>query len=210
MAVVYSQTWDVDLGTPDGSNLATRDTVTKRTGAGALRLNCTADVAYWLKNAVGGAQQVIVMQAYLRFASLPTGSVPELFGTYATGPGALSFGYDQPSGKCYMEISNASNQTPNGPVLAINTWYRFDLKYVGNGGTISVDGMIDGTAITQNTYGSGPYSGGDYRIGEYGVAATYDLYVDDFQVSHVVTDYPIGFTVGGAGSGANMLTLGVG
>ena len=196
MAIVYSATWDVDTESPDGSANMTRVTSPVHDGAGAVRLHPTADVAFWLKNAVGGAQNTMVFSAWMHFATLPSVNIPDVFGTYMTGPNAMCLGYDKTSGKMYCEIGSQSPATPGGPVLVAGTWYAVNFKVVASGATATVDGKVDGQNLTQNTVGGGPYTGADYRLGEYQTNDSYDLIFDTLNVSHTASDYPLLVTSG--------------
>lgn len=205
--IAYSQTWDVDTGSPDGFDQMTRSTTTKHAGAGAVRLNGIGATAYWLKN-IGSTQNLLVMQAYVYFASLPIANNIEILGTWVSGYGDVGIGYDLASNKFHCEANGASH-TPGGAALATSTWYKVDLKINATSSTIAVDGAIDGTNLIQATDSGGPLSLIDYRIGNTTVNSTMDMFVDDFQVSFQTGDYPIGAGVTSGGA-TSMLLLGVG
>lgn len=186
----YQQTWDVDLGSPNGSTNATRVTSPVHDGAGALRLNAPADVAYWLKTAPTSTQ-VVVMRAYVRFATLPSVTTADLFGGYVGGTGFFGIGYNKTNNQFFCEIEPGAGGASGGPVLATNTWYLLDLKVDAHLNPVTVNARVDGTALAQASFAAGPFTIGDYRIGEFQASQTYDMYVDTFDVSHLAADYPL-------------------
>ena len=186
---VYQQTWDVNLGSPDGSANATRVTSPTHDGAGALRLLCAADVAYWLKNAVAGTQ-IVVMHAWFRFAVLPDVLTPDLLGIFTAGPNFMGIGYNKVDNKFYCEIGSQGAPASGGPGLVTNQWYALDVIIDAHLATATVNAKVDGVSLPQNTVGGGPYTLADYRVGEYGQSQTYDLYVDTLDVSHTAADFP--------------------
>lgn len=189
--LVYQQTWDVDTGSPDGSANMTRSTTTVHDGAGSVRLLAPADAAYWLKNAT---TQVMVGHVWMYFHVLPGADAPDLFGGFATGPGQMGLGFDITTGKMYCEIGSETPATPGGPVLVVDTWYELDVGIKADAATVTVDGRVNRTALIQNSRTGGPFTMGDYRLGEYGFAETYDLFFDTLDVSHTFADYPLGGT----------------
>lgn len=183
--IVYSATWDVDLESPLDSLNASQQTTIKHTGAGALRLNPTADVGYWTKTAAGGTPTTLVMQAYVYFATLPSATTNFILGARDGGGNFGQIGFDQGASKFYCTWSGGG--TGNGPAITTATWYKLDLRI---GATGAVDAKVNGTDLTQDA-GGGVLTINEYKVGSWATSLTMDMYVDDLFVSNTAADYPI-------------------
>lgn len=189
LPVAYQDGWnDQTVGGDETSNASISTTTTYEGGA-ALRLQATAGVAYWNKNAIGGNPNVLVMRAYVRYATLPNANVTILT-AYTNGVSAAGVGYHSASGEIRTVRDGA--YAASGRAIVANTWYRIDVRVDASTGTWYVDAMVDGTPITSSS-GSpgGPGTFADYRLGDFSNTATWDGFWDKLAVSHDPSAYPI-------------------
>lgn len=188
MPIVFSETWDVDIGGDDFANAA-RVTDPVYAGAGALRLQPTAAVAYWEKNAVGGAQSILVARFFLRFGVFPGADVRVIHAESASHD--ISINYDTATGQLGCSIDSSFQGGLGGPVLALDTWYAIDFKADHSAALLTADGRVNGVALPQaaDTFVSGTYSA--YKLGPNNEAVTMTTYYDELQVSHTAGDYPL-------------------
>lgn len=172
--------WDLD------QSLGTRsfDTTTVRTGLRSLRLNPTADTAYFDTEDIA-VSSTWVIRAYVYFASLPSVSCSILRPNIGSGPAVLFKASDS---KLYAgDVGGSLNFGATGVAVTTGQWYRIDFKSTST----TADVQVDGTAAGQHTgsFGSG------LATAQFGLAAaspTADVYYDDILISHTAADYPLG------------------
>lgn len=189
--IVYSATWDVDTESPDTAFNMTRVTSPVHDGAGAARLLSPNDVAYWVKNLVGGSQTTVVMSIWMRIDDLPAADMDTLFGVWVTGEGFYGLAWDSATGQLFSNIQAAPSGTPAGPVIQEGVWYALNVTIDVSGGTTSVEGMIDGVTIPEVTDTGGPFAAADIRLGDFATTLTFDVFFDTLNVSYTLADYPL-------------------
>lgn len=188
-SIDYSQDFEVDDGTPDSFFNEARTTVSPITGVGSLRLNPTAQQAYWIKNST--ARPVQVMKFKFKFTTFPAIDI-NLCDNVINGLGDYGVKWDAASGK--LKAWSFDGGTVGGPVIVAGTTYTVDVRFDGTNAIHTVDAMIDGVALTQATRNGGAGTLANYVLGDSDAAgSTYDVRFDDLFVSHLSADYPISF-----------------
>ena len=168
---------------------ASISSTTVRNGGYALRLNPVAAVAYWEKAIEGTLPTILVARFYVRFATLPGVNI-FIFNDDNASTNA-GIGYNNASGK-FCTMLNDIYGTGGGPTVVAGTWYRIDCKIDASTGTLTVDGQVDGSALTQSSGAFASATFNAYKIGPNATTSTMDLYADDLIVSHTAGDYPLG------------------
>lgn len=190
--IVYSETWDVDDGAPDLQLNSARSTTVARTGAGSIRINPTAAVGYWHKNAAGALTKVVVYRVWARFDTKPAADMLRLLGVFKGGVGEMGVGYKQSSNQFGVFDGSATIANAGGPTVTTGQWYRLDCRVDATANPWKTDVQIDGTALTQTTQAvaSSTFADPTYHLGTDSEALTFDLFFDDLSVSHTAADYP--------------------
>lgn len=185
--------WDTTgAGTPAIS------TTTVRTGAAALRINPSAalmNIEHQLD--ASGTVKRTFHRFYLRIATAPSATTA----IYAIGQSGFF--------PCYLRLSNARTLQlfdgntaaavgSSSAALALNTWYRVEIDHNdGASGTATVTAYLDGVS-----FGTGAVSVingfSRVRMGVYSVAATADLFFDDWAINDTAGSDQTGLP--GAGS----------
>jgi hypothetical protein len=171
-----------------GTGLAA-DTATERSGTYSLRI---ADPAGAANNAsLPVAAGVAVVRLYLRFASLPTATVNEvLTGDLAAG-NDLRLGYQASPSRLTLRFGNAA-VTAGSTTISAGTWYRIDVRLVGNTNPRTAAWQIDGVAQTPISRNGSGSTVNRIRLGSTVAADAYTVNYDDVMISATSGDYPIG------------------
>lgn len=191
MGVVFTETWDTDVGGDDNFNAA-RVTSPTLEGVGALRLQSVGTQTYWGITSVGGPQNTMVARVWVRFEDFPEGDIRVI---HADGTNnVLSIAWNSTTGQFGCTVDDAFVNGSGGPVVLIDKWYRidarFDMRAVG--GEIFSNGSIDGENLPHVVWGPLASTYDQYKLGPNNQARTMTMYYDSLQVSNTITDYPIG------------------
>lgn len=186
--IVFSENWDVALNGTDSFN-ASRVTTPTFAGAGAMRIQTTLQVGYWDNTISQGAQAVVVMQAYIRFTTLPAENI-RLLGCDLVSGGGYGIWIDPVTGK-FVCVSQGVLGTPGGPVVVTGTWYKLDVRVDARANPSLVDGRVDGVALPQSSLSEAATTTDAYKVGDGGRSPTWDAYFDELRASHIAADFPI-------------------
>jgi hypothetical protein len=193
-SIVFSDPWDTVTGGIDNANVA-RVTSPVYEGAGALRLQPTASVAYWTETSVGADPAILVYRIFVSFPALPAIDLDILRGNIdGVTEGGIAFDTSESKFATSLDGTLAA---AGGPVIEIDEWYRLDCKVDASTGTWTVDGQVAlgeaaGTVLAQRSGAFAASTFPDYRLGDSGSSGTYTAYLDEFDVSHTAADYPLG------------------
>jgi len=185
---IHTQTWDVDLGSPDNWANAAQSTSVFRQGGGSLRLNPAAAVAFWLKN-LSPAPSQLVYRVWVRFDAKPASSLQNVVVPNGSTT-AMGVGWDFTANQFAIYDGNTL-VNPGGPTVSLGAWNRIDLRVDASANPCVCDAMIDGTPLTQTTRAVAAGTFPDYRVGSTWEGLSYDLFFDDLSVSTNGADYPI-------------------
>jgi hypothetical protein len=171
------------------------ETTTVRTGARAIKGSPASGAACNIRSAKSVAGTVCVQRFYIRFNTLPAGSVVLDLAGCANSP-ATSFatmGYNPVTGFFEARVGAAGKQEDNITVAA-NTWYRVDFRSAITGGNMVVDVQIDGRTITQVSIATSATSQTNVLLGTARTdhAVSYDVFFDDWIIGATSGDYPFG------------------
>jgi hypothetical protein len=187
--IVYTQTFDVDDGSPEDASNWSRVTSPTFAGAGALRINPTGAVGYWHKNA-GATPATFVYRVWLRFDTKPSSNLNRVVNCFAGGVGEMALGFDSTANKFGIFDGGAIVNT-GGPSISASQWYRIDLRVNASANPWVVDAQVDSSALTQTTGAYTASTFNRYDLGTDSESLTYDLIFDSLDVSHTGADYPI-------------------
>src|ERR1035437_7076476 len=104
------------------------------------------------------------------------------------------------NGNCSFKVTAAglaeltmgtSGDISTTKTLAINTWYRIDIKVDTSGATATATATIDGASSTTASAAQASTNITSIRFGNI-TASTWSLNIDDMTVSATIGDYPIG------------------
>lgn len=185
--IIYSQNWDADDGTPDDASHWSQNTTIKHAGAGSIRLQPAASVAYWNKNAAAGVR-TIVMQAYVYFTTRPTVDLQNIFGSLAPTQADIGLGWRAATNQFACECGDLG--AGEGPTITAGTWHKIDIKLV-SAATYTTDAKVDDVALTQRTFAATAVDLALYNLGSTSENSTADYYFDDLYVSNTAADFPI-------------------
>ena len=178
-----------DFNTPAAITIVTSPV---NSGTYALQI-AAAGLTTWARWTFTAADQVVA-RFYVRFAALPAATVGLAHIVVSAG-NVLLFRFNQATGK-FNVIWNTVDSRDSAVTVAIDTWYRIDLKILVNAATRTCDwqvavGDAAGTAQTQSasTEAAGTVSG--FRLGG-NLAQTMTAVYDDLYLSTTLADYPIG------------------
>lgn len=157
-------------------------------GNRALRINTTAASGYWVKNVEGTNPNIIVMRARIRFATLPSVNTALMFVDPSSNGG---IGYNATDQKFCTFVAGAFS-AGGGIVISTGQWYLIDCKIDISTGTWTIDGFQDGNSLPQASDGQTATVATQYKLGTNFHSPTMDVFFDDFVVSHVSGDYPLG------------------
>jgi hypothetical protein len=173
--------------------------------------------AYSLKVATAGTNQyrggimkdpgsvtyakVMVARFAIRFDTLPTGDVTELFGAYSssstnTNGSTLRLGYKASTQRLTLRVRSTTNvlSTPaeaSVPVTA-GTWHVIDVRYDLRATPHTADWRIDGVAQTPTSVASAASNVMSYFWGTWQTTDTYTAFYDDMLVTQDNTaHYPL-------------------
>jgi len=158
------------------------DTDTPLSGKRSLRLNPEASQQYAITKESFGVG-VYVIRLRCRFDVLP--DLP----SYLVGDG--SGGVKFVDGQLYS--ASASGRGATGAAVEVGTEYIVDLKIDSTVSPWLIDASVNGEPLGQWAQPSPAHTNArQVRIGDLNVR-TMDVVVDDFQLSTLAADYPIGF-----------------
>lgn len=193
-ALVYVTGWEHGLVSISGGGLA-NDTsnasissTTVRTGTYSVRINTAASTGYWEKT-IDTPSNILVVRFYVRFATLPSANCLIFNDDNASTNAGI--GYRQATQQ-FCTMLNSVYGAAGGPVITTGVWYRIDCKIDASTGTLTVDGAVDGTALTQSSGAFASATFNAYKLGPNDTSVTSDIFFDDFIVSNTVGDYPLG------------------
>lgn len=170
--------WDVT-----GAGTPTISTTTKRSGAAALRINPSAaqmNIEHQL-DASGTVKQTF-HRFYIYIATAPSVTTA----VYAIGQSGFFPTYLRLSNARTLQLYDGNTAAAVGSAsaaLALNTWYRVEIDHNdGAAGTATVTAYLDGVS-----FGTGAISVingfSRVRMGIYNLAATADLFFDDWAIN---------------------------
>ncbi|HYS34234.1 MAG TPA: hypothetical protein VEO01_01165 [Pseudonocardiaceae bacterium] len=177
----------------------TADSATKRTGSYSLKIAKASggdtEASAWTGNS---APTIVTARFYIRLPSTPTTVTGGLFDLYPTITKNATLGYNTATNKLRMgwalSGSSGTGWKDAASTVALNTWYRIDMRANFAASPNTIDWQIDGVNQTQSTI----VQNADYLDSEgvdIGGDVTNDVYTafyDDVMVTGSGADYPIG------------------
>src|SRR5688572_8215420 len=133
------QHWGANAGAPSIS------TSTVRSGTRSLRINPTV-VAMMAESLPLSAPGVIVVRAYVRFTTLPTGDCSILRLDTDAVPGGVFFKSSTSELVCGTTTSNLGS---TGVSVTTGQWYLVDVRYNNTASPILIDAKVDGASCSQ-------------------------------------------------------------
>lgn len=154
-----------------------------RTGLRAMEISA-AGAAESVQYTIAAGSRVVTMAFYIRFASLPAADA--MLAEWTSNANGRLY-YDQSENK-FMVSAAGSNDTPGGPTLATDTWYRIVTEYDASGASKVLRCQVDDTTGFSSTTVS---AAADITIVRLGTSSThtYTGYYDDWIVSVIDGDY---------------------
>lgn len=131
-----------------------------------------------------GGQSVFVARFYIYFTTLPT--LSEAILATSSGDGLY---FNAVAGTLCTGHSTLTMET--GVSVTTGQYYRVDLSIITTDNPHLTNVQVDGNAGTQHSNGAAGGTQGSFDWGS-GVAATVNLDIDDWWVSHTSGDYPYG------------------
>lgn len=189
MTLVTTLTFDVDMDSPDDFSNAARVTSPTYAGAGALRFNPTAAVAYWQKN-IGSSPTVLVYRARVRYDTKPSSNQTVVLCGFVNGVAQMGLGFDATNNQ-FAIFDGGVLVNRGGPTITTSQWYTIDVRINVVANPWVVDARIDGVALTQTTGAFAASTFAHYDLGTIGESLTYTLLFDSVDISHTSGDYPI-------------------
>ncbi|HEV2812796.1 MAG TPA: hypothetical protein VGW10_06030 [Solirubrobacteraceae bacterium] len=179
---------DVFVGFGSAAGSTVQSTVV-RSGAYALKSSPAGAAAYmgWFSQALPASTTV---RFALRFETLPTANVQELFAARATGSAILR--YVAASQTLTFALAGTATVTSASSVALVeDQWYVIDLKYDPSAATQQLAWSLDGVA-QPSVSTAGTVSGiSEFQFGTK-VADTYNAYFDDVMLTSSASHYPLG------------------
>lgn len=178
-------------GTPHWSlnNTGSISTTTVRSGARSFRFNPTTLDGSADSTALT-ASNVMVVRAYVRFATLPNVDCQIL---EPTGVNCGAY-FKASDSKIYAGEGAIGAFTFGASGVAVTTgqWYLIEMRSDTSGGSKVIDVRVDGVDCAQYTHGTGGATPTKLAIGVNGISTTADVFFDDILISQTSADYPIG------------------
>jgi len=163
--------------------------VVKRTGNYALQCNAVGANTNVKKNLA--TPTVLVVTIYIRFAAYPAASGCSLVYIGVTAGKALAINYNTATNRFYARFSGGADGNTAAVDIALDTWYRLDMKFDVSANPSKIDFAVNGTAAAQSSYAQAATTFVTLGIGQHD-AVNVNVYYDDSIYSVTAADYPIG------------------
>ncbi|HEX8083130.1 MAG TPA: hypothetical protein VF529_02505 [Solirubrobacteraceae bacterium] len=166
-------------------------TTTVRSGAYALKAAPVGGSAYlgWWNQSLPATETI---RFAIRFETLPTANVGQLFAVTTVGSTAATLKYVSASKTFAFALSGNTTVTSSSSVqLAAGQWYVIDVRFDPSTATHQLAWRLDGVAQPSVSVASTATTVYDHQLGTNG-ADTYTAYYDDLMLVAGTSAYPLG------------------